>query len=53
MDQNQIENKQSNFIQKLQEMKISEIVDLVNDLDFKDIDFFYDGVLMNLVRLVF
>ncbi len=48
MDQNQIENKQSNFIQKLQEMKISEIVDLVNDLDFKDIDFFYDGVLMNL-----
>lgn len=48
MDQNQIENKQSNFIQKLREMKISEIVDLVNDLDFKDIDFFYDGVLMNL-----
>lgn len=48
MDQNQIENKQSNFIQKLQEMKISEIVDLVNDLDSKDIDFLYDGVLMNL-----
>lgn len=48
MDQNQIENKQSNFIQKLQEMKISEIVDLVNELNIHDIDFLYDGVLMNL-----
>lgn len=41
-------SKQSNLIQDLRKMSISDIVDLVNDLDPKDIEFLYDGVLMNL-----
>lgn len=41
-------SKQSNLIQDLRKMSISDIVDLVNDLDSKDIEFLYDGVKMNL-----
>ena len=41
-------NKQSNFISKLHQMNISDIVDLVNTFDTKDIEFLYDGVKMNL-----
>lgn len=41
-------NKQSNLISKLYKMNISDIVDLVNDLDSKGIEFLYDGVKMNL-----
>ena len=41
-------SKQSNLIQDLKKMSISDIVDLVNDLDSKDIEFLYDGVKMNL-----
>ena len=41
-------SKQSNLIQDLRKMSISDIVDLVNDLDPKDIEFLYDGVKMNL-----
>ncbi len=39
---------QSNLISKLQQMSISDIVDLVNELDVDDIEFLYDGVKMNL-----
>lgn len=41
-------NKQSNLISKLYKMNISDIGDLVNDLDSKGIEFLYDGVKMNL-----
>lgn len=41
-------SKRSNLIQDLRKMSISDIVDLVNDLDSKDIEFLYDGVKMNL-----
>lgn len=41
-------SKQSNLIQDLRKMSISDIVNLVNDLDPKDIEFLYDGVKMNL-----
>lgn len=41
-------SKQSNLIQDFRKMSISDIVDLVNDLDSKDIEFLYDGVKMNL-----
>ena len=41
-------SKQSNLIQDLRKMSISDIVELVNDLDSKDIEFLYDGVKMNL-----
>ena len=41
-------SKQSNLIQDLRKMSISDIVDLVNDLDSKDIEFLYNGVKMNL-----
>lgn len=41
-------SKQSNLIQDLRKMSISDIVNLVNDLDSKDIEFLYDGVKMNL-----
>ena len=41
-------NTQSSLIQSLKQMKISDIVDLVNELDVDDIEFLYDGVRMNL-----
>ena len=41
-------NTQSSLIQSLKQMKISDIVDLVNELDVDDIEFLYDGVKMNL-----
>lgn len=41
-------SKQSNLIQDLRKMSISDIVDLVNDLDSKGIEFLNDGVKMNL-----
>ena len=41
-------NKQLNLISKLHQMNISDIVDVVNDLDSKDIEFLNDGVKMNL-----
>ena len=41
-------NKQSNLISKLHQMNISDIVDLVNTFNTKDIEFLYDGVKMNL-----
>ena len=41
-------NSQSNLIQDLKEMSISDIVNLVNELDTKEIEFLYDGVKMNL-----
>lgn len=41
-------NTQSSLIQNLKQMHISDIVDLVNELDVDDIEFLYDGVKMNL-----
>lgn len=41
-------NTQSYLISSLQQMNISDIVDVVNKLDIKDIEFLYDGVKMNL-----
>ena len=39
---------QSSLIQSFKQMHISDIVDLVDKLDIKDIEFLYDGVKMNL-----
>ena len=41
-------SNQSNLIQNLKEMSISDIVDLVDELDVDDIEFLYEGVKMNL-----
>lgn len=41
-------NKQSNLISTLQQMNISDIIDLVNELNSANIEFLYDGVKMNL-----
>ena len=41
-------SNQSNLIQNLKEMSISDIVDLVDELDVDDIEFLNDGVKMNL-----
>ena len=41
-------NKQSNLISTLQQMNISDIIDLVNELDSADIEFLYEGIKMNL-----
>ena len=41
-------NTQSSLIQSLKQMQISDIVDLVDELDGDDIEFLYDGVTMNL-----
>lgn len=41
-------SNQSNLIQNLKEMSISDIVDLVDKLDVNDIEFLNDGVKMNL-----
>lgn len=41
-------NSQSNLIQNLKEMSISDIVDLVDELKIDDIEFLNDGVKMNL-----
>lgn len=41
-------NKQSHLISKLCQMNISDIVDLVNTFNTKDIEFLNDGVKMNL-----
>lgn len=48
LDHKNTVSHQSNLIQNLREMSISEIVDLVDELDVDDIEFLNDGIKMNL-----